>query len=183
MERTNQDLEATLQSLTASNPSSWSTHLPRIEYANNSLINSATGPTHFEASLGFLPPLFPSQENEIAVPLVQMHLCHCRRIWKADTGSFPMNHGHQQVPDWSSSDPCTNLYPKSESLAVYKKYSFKIWLQETLALLHLPLLLNNTSAVKLKWPSTKGVHSLPRFSVETICCQSSMPFSQTLSSC
>ena len=35
--------------------------------------------TRFEASLRYLPPLFPSQEQEIAVPLVQLSLC---RIWR-----------------------------------------------------------------------------------------------------
>ncbi|XP_013873675.1 uncharacterized protein LOC106524420 [Austrofundulus limnaeus] len=36
----------------------------------------------FEASVGFLPPLFPSQESEITVPSVQHHLQRCRRAWR-----------------------------------------------------------------------------------------------------
>lgn len=81
-ERANQDLGAALRCVTASSLISWSTHLPWIDYAHNSLTCSTTGLTPFEASLGYLPPLFPALESEIAVPSVQMHLNHCCRIWK-----------------------------------------------------------------------------------------------------
>jgi hypothetical protein len=36
----------------------------------------------FECSLGYLPPLFPAQEEDISVPSVQHHLRRCRRVWK-----------------------------------------------------------------------------------------------------
>lgn len=42
---------------------SWSSFLPWVEYAHNSLISSATGMTPFMASLGYQPPLFPEQER------------------------------------------------------------------------------------------------------------------------
>lgn len=70
-ERANQDLEAALRCVAAQNQSSWSSHLHWVEYAHNSLPSSATGLTPFECSLGYLPPLFPAQETEIAVPSVQ----------------------------------------------------------------------------------------------------------------
>uniref|UniRef100_A0A3P9L517 Ig-like domain-containing protein n=1 Tax=Oryzias latipes TaxID=8090 RepID=A0A3P9L517_ORYLA len=35
----------------------------------------------FEASLGYSPPLFPSQELDLAVPSVQLHLQRCQSIW------------------------------------------------------------------------------------------------------
>lgn len=80
-ERANQHLESVLRCVAATNPSSWSSFLPWAEYANNSQASAATGITPFEASLGYLPPLFPSQEEEIAVPSVQHHLRRCHRIW------------------------------------------------------------------------------------------------------
>lgn len=81
-ERANQDLESALRCVAVQNPSSWSSHLPWIEYAHNSLPSSATGLSPFECSLGYLPPLFPGQETDIAVPSVGAHLRRCRRIWK-----------------------------------------------------------------------------------------------------
>lgn len=36
----------------------------------------------FEASLGYLSPLFPGQEEGLAVPLAQHHLRRCHRIWR-----------------------------------------------------------------------------------------------------
>ncbi|KAK7879248.1 hypothetical protein WMY93_033967 [Mugilogobius chulae] len=82
-ERANQDLESALRCVTARNPATWSSYLPWVEYAHNSLVSSATGMTPFMASLGFQPPLFPDQEEDIAVPSVQTHLRRCRRVWRA----------------------------------------------------------------------------------------------------
>jgi len=78
----NQDLEAALRCVVARNPTAWSSQLPWVEYAHNSLTSSATGVSPFEASLGYQPPLFPAQEEEIAVLSVQVHLRRCRRIWR-----------------------------------------------------------------------------------------------------
>ena len=81
-ERANQDLEAALRCVTSNHPVSWSTHLPWIEYAHNSLVCSATGMSPFMASNGFQPPLFPAQEMDVAVPSVQGHLWRARRVWR-----------------------------------------------------------------------------------------------------
>ncbi|KAJ8361789.1 hypothetical protein AAFF_G00420510, partial [Aldrovandia affinis] len=62
--------------------SAWSTQLPWIEYAHNSLTSASTGLSPFEASLGYQPPLFPVQEEELAVPSVQAHLDRCRKTWE-----------------------------------------------------------------------------------------------------
>uniref|UniRef100_A0A3B3HF65 Ty3 transposon capsid-like protein domain-containing protein n=1 Tax=Oryzias latipes TaxID=8090 RepID=A0A3B3HF65_ORYLA len=35
-----------------------------------------------KSSLGFSPPLFPSQELDLAVPSVQLHLQRCQEIWR-----------------------------------------------------------------------------------------------------
>ena len=81
-ERANQALEATLRCVTTSNPASWSLHLPWVEYSLNSMVSAATGLSPFMCSLGYQPPLFPSQETEAAVPSVRAHLRRCRRIWR-----------------------------------------------------------------------------------------------------
>uniref|UniRef100_A0AAQ4R389 Integrase catalytic domain-containing protein n=1 Tax=Gasterosteus aculeatus aculeatus TaxID=481459 RepID=A0AAQ4R389_GASAC len=82
-ERLNQELKAILRCVISTNPSSWSRHLPWVEYAHNPHTSTATGLSPFEASLGYQPPLFPSQEVEVAVPSVLSKASRCRRIWKA----------------------------------------------------------------------------------------------------
>uniref|UniRef100_A0A8C8DEE2 Integrase catalytic domain-containing protein n=1 Tax=Oryzias sinensis TaxID=183150 RepID=A0A8C8DEE2_9TELE len=80
-ERANQELEAALRCLAAQNQQDWSQFLVWIEYAHNTHPSSATGISPFEAALGYSPPLFPSQELDLAVPSVQHHLQRCQRIW------------------------------------------------------------------------------------------------------
>ena len=46
------------------------------------MVSSATGLSPFQCSLGYQPPLFPTQESEIEVPTTRAHLRRCRRIWK-----------------------------------------------------------------------------------------------------
>uniref|UniRef100_A0A8C7WS22 Gypsy retrotransposon integrase-like protein 1 n=1 Tax=Oryzias sinensis TaxID=183150 RepID=A0A8C7WS22_9TELE len=87
-ERTNQDLESALRCVCSQNPTSWSDHLSWIEYAHNSLVSSATGRSPFEASLGYQPPLFPSEEADLAVPSVAAHIRRCRRVWSATRQSL-----------------------------------------------------------------------------------------------
>ncbi|KAM6963003.1 olfactomedin-like protein 2B [Aplochiton taeniatus] len=79
-ERANQYLGAAVS--LPGNPTSWSDHLAWVEYAHNSLSSAATGMSPFECALGYQPPLFPGQEDEIVVPSVRAHLRRCRRIWK-----------------------------------------------------------------------------------------------------
>uniref|UniRef100_A0A8C5FL38 Gypsy retrotransposon integrase-like protein 1 n=1 Tax=Gadus morhua TaxID=8049 RepID=A0A8C5FL38_GADMO len=81
-EQANQDLGSALRCVAAEHPVSWSTHLPWIEYARNSLVCSATGMSPFHVSMGFQPPLFPVQETVVAVPSVQEHLRRIRRVWR-----------------------------------------------------------------------------------------------------
>lgn len=81
-ERANQNLEAALRCVASRHPSSWSSHLSWIEYAHNSLISSATGMSPFMICLGYQPPLFPEQEEDVAVPSVQAHLRRCRSVWR-----------------------------------------------------------------------------------------------------
>ncbi|KAK7916542.1 hypothetical protein WMY93_012303 [Mugilogobius chulae] len=62
-ERANQDLESALRCVTARNPTTWSSFLPWVEYAHNSLVSSATG-------------------DRSCCPSVQAHLRRCRNIWR-----------------------------------------------------------------------------------------------------
>ena len=80
--RANQDLGTALHCVAACNPSAWSYHLSWIEYAHNSMPSAATGMFHLECSLGYQPPLFPAQEDDISVPSVQHRLRRCHRMWK-----------------------------------------------------------------------------------------------------
>ncbi|KAK3560615.1 hypothetical protein QTP86_012141 [Hemibagrus guttatus] len=81
-ERLNQDLETTLRSMAANNPSSWSSFVMWAEYAHNTLRSSATGMSPFECQFGYTPSLFPEQEVETAVPSAQQFVKRCRQTWK-----------------------------------------------------------------------------------------------------
>ncbi|TWW62381.1 hypothetical protein D4764_04G0010280 [Takifugu flavidus] len=81
-ERTNQSLEDALRCVAAQDPSSWITYLPWVEYAHNSLVSASTGLSPFMASLGYQPPFFEGQEEEVAVPSVQANIRRCRRVWR-----------------------------------------------------------------------------------------------------
>ncbi len=78
----NQELETALRCLSSANPSSWSSQLPLVEYAHNSLPSASSGMSPFLCSLGYQPPLFPAQEDEISVLSVQAHIRRCRRTWR-----------------------------------------------------------------------------------------------------
>uniref|UniRef100_A0A1A8FIG4 Gypsy retrotransposon integrase-like protein 1 n=1 Tax=Nothobranchius korthausae TaxID=1143690 RepID=A0A1A8FIG4_9TELE len=79
-ERLNQELEATLRCVCATNPSTWSAQLPWVEYAHNAHVSSSTGRSPFETSLGFQPPLFPSDQVRSATSVPQF-LRGARRAW------------------------------------------------------------------------------------------------------
>lgn len=81
-ERANQDLERVLRCLSSRNPSSWSQHLAWAEYAHNTLPVASTGLSPFQCCLGYQPPLFSSQEADIAVPSAQAFIQRCRATWK-----------------------------------------------------------------------------------------------------
>uniref|UniRef100_A0A8C6P7M8 Gypsy retrotransposon integrase-like protein 1 n=3 Tax=Nothobranchius furzeri TaxID=105023 RepID=A0A8C6P7M8_NOTFU len=78
-ERMNQELGAMLRCVCSAHPSSWSSHLPWIEYAHNSHVSTATGQSPFESSLGYQPSLFPPQSP--ALTTVPQFLRGAKRAW------------------------------------------------------------------------------------------------------
>ena len=98
-----------LRCITAANPVSWSLHISWVEYAHNTHRNDTTGMSPFLCSLGYQPPLFPSQEAEIAVPSVRAHILRCQRtsnkaraaLLRASTRSQRQANRHQTpVPQY-----------------------------------------------------------------------------------
>lgn len=81
-ERANQDLGRTLRCLSSQYPNSWCDQLPWVEYSHNSLPVTSTNLSPFELSIGYQPPLFPSQEPEAAVPSALAFVRRCRRTWR-----------------------------------------------------------------------------------------------------
>ena len=175
-ERANQDLEAALRCVTATNPASWSSHLVWVEYAHNSLTSAATGLTPFEASLGYQPPLFPSQESELAVPSVQLHLRRCRKVWRearaallrtAENNRRIADRHRVQAPQYKPGQSvwlCSKDIPlKVESKKLAPRYIGPFVVDSVV----------NPSAVKLKLPSTMRVH--PTFHVSQLKPVSSSP--------
>ncbi|XP_077395444.1 uncharacterized protein LOC144031617 [Festucalex cinctus] len=81
-ERTNQDLEAMLRCVCQYNPTTWTIHLPWVEYAHNTQVSSATGQSPFYVAHGYQPPLFPSQEGQVVLPSIQLHLKRAHRVWR-----------------------------------------------------------------------------------------------------
>ena len=78
-ERANQSLETVLRCLCARNPASWSTQLPWAEYAINGHTSAATGLSPFKCCLGYQPPLFPSQEEEVGVSSAAAFVRRCKQ--------------------------------------------------------------------------------------------------------
>ncbi len=71
-----------LRCLVAQNPVSWSQQLSWVEYTHNSFPVSSTSLSHFECSLGYQPPIFPSLESEVAVPSAHAFVQKCRHTWR-----------------------------------------------------------------------------------------------------
>ena len=55
------------------------------------MVSSATGLSPFQCSLGYQPPLFPSQETEVEVPSVWAQLRRCRHVWRLARNAMVSN--------------------------------------------------------------------------------------------
>ena len=84
----NQAIEKVLRCPCSHNPVSWSSQLPWTEYAINSQISASSKLSPFERCLGYQPPLFPSQEEEVGVPSARAFIRRCRRTWRATRGNL-----------------------------------------------------------------------------------------------
>ena len=168
-ERTNQDLESALRCIVDRNPSTWSSHLPWVEYSHNSLTCSATGLSPFEASLGYQPPLFPEEERELAVPSVQQHVRRCQKIWRDTRSALLLTSARNQqsanrhrqaappyVPGQSVWLSSRNIPLLTESKKLSPRFIGPFSIQRII----------NPSAVRLKLPRTLRVH--PTFHVSQI---------------
>ena len=72
-----------LRCLCANNPTSWSTQLPWAEYAINGHTAAASKLSPFECCLGYQPPLFTNQEEEVGVSSAEAFVRRCKRTWRA----------------------------------------------------------------------------------------------------
>ncbi|XP_077961190.1 uncharacterized protein LOC144410185 [Gasterosteus aculeatus] len=95
-ERANQKLEISLRCLVSANPGSWASQIYWAEYAHNTLPSSATGMSPFQCLYGYQPPLFPSQERDIAVPSVHSHIRRCHRTWHRVRAALLRSSEHYQ---------------------------------------------------------------------------------------
>ena len=123
-ERANQSLEDTLRCFCHRLPSSWSSYLPWVEYAHNTLVSSSTGRSPFETSLGYQPPLFPAQEADIAVSTPDDHVQRCRKVWEktrsalllsGDRSSRSANRRRVPAPDYR---PGQKVYLRAKNLPI-----------------------------------------------------------------
>ena len=82
--RANQSLETVLRCLCANNPASWSTPLPWAEYAINGHTADGLQTVSLRVlfCLGYQPPLFPSQEEEVGVSSAEAFVRRCKRTWR-----------------------------------------------------------------------------------------------------
>uniref|UniRef100_A0A3B3WPB4 Gypsy retrotransposon integrase-like protein 1 n=1 Tax=Poecilia mexicana TaxID=48701 RepID=A0A3B3WPB4_9TELE len=168
-ERLNQELENTLRCLCASNPTSWSVHLPWVEYAHNTHISSASGLSPFEASQGFQPSLLPESFPDKVIPSVRHHIQNCQRIWNQTKAALQRTSAQNKRLADRKRVPAPIFSPGQRVWLSSKNFPLKSCSRKLSPRFLGPFIVETVispSAVRLKLPSHLRVH--PVFHVSQI---------------
>ncbi|KAK7929110.1 hypothetical protein WMY93_005505 [Mugilogobius chulae] len=168
-ERANQNLEASLRCVASQNPSDWSLYLPWVEYAHNSLPSASTGMSPFECALGYLPPMFPEQERDVAVPSVKDHILRCRHIWNCTKAALLRSvERNRQIAD-KHRIPSPSYQPGQKVWLAAKDIPLKVESKKLAPRFIGPFEVDkiiNPTAIRLRLPPSMKIH--PTFHVSQL---------------
>lgn len=105
--RANRDLETAICRVASRLPSSWATQLPWVKYGHNSLISSTMRMSPFLMNFGYQPPVFPTQETEVAVPSVRAQFRRVIRVWRETRAALGRTAERNQ---WVGSTECNGKF-------------------------------------------------------------------------
>lgn len=94
--------------------------LPWVEYEHNLSVLAATGMLTFMALPDYKPPLFNFQENEVAVPSVQVNLLLCRVLWRQVHFALPCSSQHTWGVGKLVQVSSPTISSRSEGLVLFK---------------------------------------------------------------